>query len=168
MEKLNFFGVGPKIGIILLPWLAATIIISCINNHLFYFSSGGGNILFIAGIILMAFGLVFYLSTVRLLLKGLKETRLVTNGAFSLCQNPLYSSIILFIIPALSLLLNSWLILTTSITGYILFKLYIRNEYNELEKFFGEDYLRYKNEIPEFFPFPLKKWFLKNQGRIEK
>jgi protein-S-isoprenylcysteine O-methyltransferase Ste14 len=159
MEKLNFFGVGPKIGIILLPWLAVTIIISCIKKNLFSFTSGGGTILLIAGIILMAFGLIFYASTVRLLLKGLKETRLVTNGAFSLCQNPLYSSIILFIIPALSLLLNSWLILTTSITGYILFKLYIRNEYNELEKFFGENYLRYKNETPEFFPVPLKKWF---------
>jgi protein-S-isoprenylcysteine O-methyltransferase Ste14 len=159
MEKLNFFGVGPKIGIILLPWLAVTIIISCIKKNLFSFTSGGGTILLIAGIILMAFGLIFYASTVRLLLKGLKETRLVTNGAFSLCQNPLYSSIILFIIPALSLLLNSWLILTTSITGYVLFKLFIRNEYNELEKFFGENYLRYKNETPEFFPVPLKKWF---------
>ena len=168
MEKLNFFGVGPKIGIILLPWLAVTITLSCIKNHLFYFSSDGENILFIAGIILMAFGLIFYVSTVRLLLKGLKETRLVTNGAFSLCQNPLYSSIILFIVPALSLLLNSWLILTTSITGYILFKLYIRKEYSELEKFFGENYLRYKNETPEFIPFPLKKWISKNQVSNEK
>jgi protein-S-isoprenylcysteine O-methyltransferase Ste14 len=161
MGKLNFFGAGPKIGIILLPWLAATIILSCVKNNLFNFYKGNGHILLIAGIILMAFGLVFYLSTVRLLLKGLQETRLVTNGAFSLCQNPLYSSIILFIIPALSLLINSWLILTTSITGYILFKLYISKEYTELEKFFGENYLRYKNETPEFFPLPLKKWFSK-------
>jgi protein-S-isoprenylcysteine O-methyltransferase Ste14 len=159
MGKLNFFGVGPKIGVILLPWLAATIILSCVKSNLFNFFKGSGHILLTAGIILMAFGLIFYLSTVRLLLKGLKETRLVTNGAFALCQNPLYSSIILFIIPALSLLLNSWLILTTCITGYILFKIYIRNEYKELEKFFGENYLRYKNETPEFFPIPLKKWF---------
>ena len=156
MGKLNFFGVGPKIGIILLPWLAVTITLSCIKNHLFNFSATNGNILLIAGIILMAFGLVFYLSTVRLLLKGLKETRLVTNGAFSLCQNPLYSSIILFIIPALSLLLNSWLILTTSIIGYIFFKIFIRKEYHELEIFFGESYIKYKNETPEFFPYILR------------
>ena len=159
MEKLNFFGVGPKIGTILLPWLAVTIIVSCIEKNPFRYYTGSGHTLLIAGIILMVFGLVFYLSTVRLLLKGLKETRLVTNGAFSLCQNPLYSSIILFILPALSLIINSWLVLTTSITGYILFKLYIKKEYNELEKFFGNDYLKYKNETPEFFPLPLKKWF---------
>jgi protein-S-isoprenylcysteine O-methyltransferase Ste14 len=159
MGKLNFFGIGPNIGIILLPWLAATIILSSIKNSLFLYTSGSNNILLITGIILMVLGLVFYLSTIRLLLKGLKETRLVTFGAYNLCQNPLYSSIILFVIPALSLILNSWLILTTSVIGYILFKIFIKNEYNELEKFFGEEYLKYKRETPEFFPFPFKKWF---------
>jgi protein-S-isoprenylcysteine O-methyltransferase Ste14 len=105
----------------------------------------------------MIFGLGFYFSTVRLLLKGLRETRLVTNGAFSLCQNPLYSSIILFIIPALSLIMNSWLILTSCIVGYIMFKIYIKKEYTELEHIFGEDYIKYRNETPEFFPWASKK-----------
>lgn len=159
MGKLNFLGIGPKIGIVLLPWLAATIILSSLNKELFIYSSGNQNILLICGIVLMTFGLVFYFSTVRLLLKGLKETRLMTKGAYSLCQNPLYSSIILLIIPALSLILNSWLILTSSIIGYIMFKIFIKKEYSELESFFGEDYYRYRNEIPEFFPVPLKKWF---------
>ena len=158
MGKLNFFGIGPKIGIVLLPWLAATIIVSTTNKRIFAYTSGDNSFILISGIILMVIGLVFYFSTVRLLLKGLKETRLVTNGAFSLCQNPLYSSIVLFIIPALSLVLNSWLILTSSIAGYILFKIFIRNESNELEKFFGEDYIKYRNTTPEFFPLPFRKW----------
>lgn len=159
MGKLNFLGIGPKIGIVLLPWLAATIILSSLNKELFIYSSGNQNILLICGIVLMTSGLVFYFSTVRLLLKGLKETRLMTKGAYSLCQNPLYSSIILLIIPALSLILNSWLILTSSIIGYIMCKIFIKKEYIELESFFGEDYYRYRNETPEFFPVPLKKWF---------
>jgi protein-S-isoprenylcysteine O-methyltransferase Ste14 len=158
MGKLNFLGIGPRMAIVLLPWLAATIILSSIYKELFSYSSGRGNLLLITGIILMAVGLAFYFSTVRLLLKGLKETRLVTSGAFRLCQNPLYSSIILFIIPALSLILNSWLILTSSIIGYILFKIFIQKEYNELEKFFGDNYISYKKDTPEFFPEPLKKW----------
>jgi protein-S-isoprenylcysteine O-methyltransferase Ste14 len=93
-----------------------------------------------------------------MLLKGLKETRLVTKGAFYLCQNPLYAAILLFILPALSLLLNSWLILTSSLVGYIMFKIYIKGEYKELETFFGNEYLKYKSETPEFLPLPLKKW----------
>jgi protein-S-isoprenylcysteine O-methyltransferase Ste14 len=27
-----------------------------------------------------------------------------------------------------------------------------------LEEAFGNEYLKYKNETPEFFPFPIKKW----------
>ena len=159
MEKLNFLGIGPKIAVVMLPWLAATIVFSSIKDNLFVYTTGSRNFLFIAGTVLMVLGLIFYFSTVRMLLKGLKETKLMTQGAYSMCQNPLYSAIILFIIPALSFLLNSWLVLTTSIAGYILFKIFISTEYSELEKFFGEEYRKYKNETPEFFPFPLKKWF---------
>ena len=159
MEKLNFLGIGPKIAIIMLPWLAVTIVFSSITKNLFVYTTGSRNFLFIAGIVLMVPGLIFYFSTVRMLLKGLKETKLMTQGAYSLCRNPLYSAIILIIIPALSFLLNSWLVLTTSIVGYILFKIFIRSEYLELERFFGEEYLKYQKETPEFFPFPLKKWF---------
>lgn len=159
MPKLNFLGVGPKIATVLLPWLLSTIVLSTHFRKMFSFTHEKSSSLFICGIVLLIFGTVFYGSTVRLLLKGLKETRLVTNGAFSLCQNPLYSSIILFIIPSLSLIINSWLVLTTSIAGYIMFKIFIKKEYNELEKFFGNDYIKYQNETPEFFPVGVKKWF---------
>lgn len=156
---MNFLGIGPKIAIILLPCLALSIVLSSVKKDLFVFTAGSGRLIHTAGLIIMAAGLIFYASTVRLLLKGLKETKLVTTGVYSISQNPLYASLILFIIPALSLILNSWLVLSTSFIGYILFRIYIRSEYNELEKFFGESYLKYKNETPEFFPFPLKKWF---------
>jgi protein-S-isoprenylcysteine O-methyltransferase Ste14 len=159
MKKLNFLGVGPKIAIVLLPWLLVSIVLSTHFRKMFSYTNEKSSLLFICGIVLLIFGTIFYGSTVRLLLKGLKETKLVTSGAFSLCQNPLYSSIILFIIPALSLIINSWLVLTSAIAGYIIFKIFIRKEYHELEKFFGSDYIKYKNETPEFFPFPVKKWF---------
>ena len=157
MKKLNFLGIGPKIAIVLLPWLAASIILSSINIRVFKYASEASIVILTAGIVLMAAALIFYFSTVRLLLKGLKETRLMTTGPYKYTQNPLYAAIILFIIPALSLILNSWLVLTTSFVGYILFKLFIKHEYEELEKFFGEDYLKYKSKTSEFFPLPGKK-----------
>jgi protein-S-isoprenylcysteine O-methyltransferase Ste14 len=157
MKKLNFFGIGPKMAVVLLPWLGASIVLSCINIKFFRYTSGTSNILLIAGIVLMAAGLIFYFSTVRMLLKGLRETRLMTTGPYNLCQNPLYASLILAVIPGLSLILNSWLVLTSTITGYILFKIFIISEYRELELFFGEDYLKYRRETPEFFPLSFKK-----------
>ena len=68
------------------------------------------------------------------LLRGLKETRLITGGAYYLCRNPLYAAIILFIIPVTSFLLNSWLVLTTSLVAFTLFKVFIKREYVEMEK----------------------------------
>jgi protein-S-isoprenylcysteine O-methyltransferase Ste14 len=159
MEKLNFFGIGPKIGKIAIPWLVLSIIINQIFKPLFSFVPGKSMILMIAGIAVVVVGLVFYFATLQLLLKGLKETKLVTTGAFYLCRNPLYSSLILLVFPGFAFIMNSWLILSTSVVAYILFKLNIKDESRELEKFFGENYLKYKNETPEFFPFPLKKIF---------
>lgn len=158
MQKMSFFGIGPKIGIILIPWLVITIIISLLTKP-FSYTSGEKTYLMLSGAILLIVGLIFYFSSVRLLLNGLKSGKLVTSGTFSLCQNPLYVSFIFFLIPAVSLLINSWLVLTTCIAGYIPLKMYIKNEYQELEKYFGDEYLKYKAETPEFFPFPVKKWF---------
>ncbi len=157
MNKLSALGIGPRIAVVLLPWLVTSIVLSSNKIKLFKYSTEDSVILIIAGIVLLAAGLIFYFSTVRMLLKGLKETRLITTGPYGLCQNPLYTSLILFIIPALSFLLNSWLVLTSTFIGYILFKLFIKTEYDEMEKFFGENYIKYKKETPEFFPFPKKK-----------
>lgn len=160
MKKMDFFGVGPKIGIALIPWWAVTILLSCITNW-FTFTPESSTGLMLGGAILLLFGLLFYFYSVRLLLNGLKEGKLVTHGTFYLCQNPLYISFVLFFIPATALLLNSWLVLTSSLVGLILVKVYVSNEYQVLEEIFGDEYRRYKAETPEFIPLPLKKWLKK-------
>ncbi len=153
MNKLDFYGVGPKIGIYVLPWLAVTIILSLVFKETFNFFDDKNKVLFYTGLVILAGGLVFYFITIPNLLKGLKESRLVTSGTFSLCCNPLYAAIILFIFPGFALMMNSWLVLTTSVIGYIVFKVFIKGEYQEMEKFFGEEYRKYRAKTPEFFPF---------------
>jgi protein-S-isoprenylcysteine O-methyltransferase Ste14 len=159
MDKLNFMGVGPKIGMIALPWLAVSIIFTVFLDSKPTFFKNGNNILFYIGFALIITGGVMYFLSALTLLKGLKKTFLVTNGTYYFCCNPLYSALILFIIPGISFMMNSWLILTTSIVAYVSFKIFIKNEYAEMEKFFGKDYIKYKNETPELFPFPVKKLF---------
>jgi protein-S-isoprenylcysteine O-methyltransferase Ste14 len=157
MEKLNFYGVGPKIGRITLPWLAISIFLSIRYRSFFAFFKQTNNFLLFAGLVFLILGFIFYFSTVPLLLKGLKETKLVTSGAYKLCCNPLYAAILLFIVPGTSFVMNSWLMLTVSVAGYIAFKITIKEEYIEMEKVFGEEYLKYRKETPEFFPFLFKK-----------
>jgi protein-S-isoprenylcysteine O-methyltransferase Ste14 len=159
MEKLSFYGIGPKMARIVLPWLAVTITLTLIFKNAFTYTEEGSRTLFYAGLAILISGLVFYFLTIPLLLKGLKETKLVTNGAYYLSCNPLYASILLLIIPGISLMMNSWLVITTSVAGYIIFRIVIRIEYMEMEKFFGDEYRKYREVTPEFFPFPVKKWF---------
>ena len=158
MNKLNFMGIGPKIAAVTFPWLAAAIFLTLKFSSSFVFSATMDKFLFYAGLVLVTAGSAMYFLTVPSLLKGLKETKLMTGGTFFLCCNPLYSSIILLIIPGVSLIMNSWLILTTSVVAYSLFRIFIKSEYAEMEKFFGDDFRRYKAVTPDFFPVPLKKW----------
>lgn len=162
MKKMDFFGVGPKIGMVLIPWWFLTIGLSFVFES-FKFTTENSPGLMFGGAIVLLLGLIFYFYSVRLLLNGLKEGKLVTHGTFYLCQNPLYISFVLFFIPATALLLNSWLVLTASLVGFILVKLHISKEYQVLEEAFGDEYLKYRAETPEFFPFPVKKWFRKNR-----
>jgi len=159
MAKLNFYGIGPKIGRIALPWFGFTIVVSRLFKSFFSIYPGGSEILFYIGLAMLVSGFIFYFSTLPLLLKGLKETRLVTGGAYYLCRNPLYAAFILLLLPGTALILNSWLIFTAPVVGYILFKKNIQNEYNEMNSFFGDEYKEYSSVTPELFPFPLKKWF---------
>ena len=159
MKKLNALGIGPKIGMVAIPWLVITLFLSIYYRELFCFDQECDLALLILGIILLAIGLVFYAITVKLLLKGIKNTRLMTTGTYYLCQNPLYAAMILLIVPGIALLLHSWLMLTTCIVAYIMFKINIKSEYREMEAFFGEAYKAYQKNTPEFFPFPLRKWF---------
>jgi protein-S-isoprenylcysteine O-methyltransferase Ste14 len=157
MKKMDFYGVGPKIGRVLIPWWVVTIILSFTSEY-FRFTHERSITLMVVGSVYFFIGLIFYFTSVKFLLNGLKKGRLVTKGTFFLCQNPLYVSFVLMLIPAIGLLLNSWLVLTTCVVGFILMKVYISNEYQVLEEAFGSEYLKYKAVTPEFFPLPMKKW----------
>ena len=159
MKKMSFMGIGPRIGVIVLPWLAVTILLALKFKDSFAYFEDVKRILFFVGLSFVIAGSILYFLTIPAMLKGLINTRLITTGTYYLCCNPLYASIILFIIPGVSLMMNSWLVLTTSFAGYVLLKIFIKNEYEEMEKFFGDEFRKYRNETPEFFPFPLKKIF---------
>ena len=153
MKKPDFYGVGPRIGRIVLPFWAVTIALTFIFPSVFKFPAGCKTCTLWSGIIFLALALVLYGITVRNLVSGLKEGRLVTTGAFRYCQNPLYAVLLLLVIPGVGLLLNSWLVLTTPVVGYIAFKKYIGGEYEKLKELFGDEYLDYQKRTPEFFPF---------------
>lgn len=63
--------------------------------------------------------------------------------------------------PKIGRIFIPWLALTSSLVGFILLKVHVKKECQMLDELFGEEYLKYKRETPEFVPLPIKKWFWK-------
>jgi protein-S-isoprenylcysteine O-methyltransferase Ste14 len=108
----------------------------------------------VLGLIWFAIGIVFWICSAVYFLKYFKPGELITKGPFGLCRNPIYSSIIVFIIPSLALIFHSGLTFTISVVLYIGFKLSIHGEVNVLRRIFGEKYENYEKKVNEIIPFP--------------
>jgi protein-S-isoprenylcysteine O-methyltransferase Ste14 len=67
-------------------------------------------------------------------------------------RHPLYSSFILFVFPGLGFLFCSWLVLTTGLFAFILFKLFIGREDEYLEEKFGKQYREYAGSVRSLMP----------------
>lgn len=108
----------------------------------------------VIGIVWLGLGMIFWISSAISFLKHFKAGKLITRGPFALCRNPIYSSIIVFIIPSLALIFHSGLILSISLVLYIGFKISIHGESHVLRRTFGEEYEKYEKSVNEIIPFP--------------
>jgi protein-S-isoprenylcysteine O-methyltransferase Ste14 len=105
------------------------------------------------GYILLVPGLALWASAVVQLLTGFPQGKLVTSGAYSIVRNPIYSSVVLFILPAVALLTQTWVYLIPSIfllTGVMIF---IRKEERQLTDVFGDVYRNYTARVDRLIPF---------------
>lgn len=149
-------GIGPKLALLSLPYLAFTIFLTIKFKYAVNIASLTKipkDIIIIAGLILLVIGIVFYITTAMTFLRDFKKGILMKTCTYALSRNPIYASFIIFFVPAIALILNSWVILTVSLQAYIIFKLFISEEVTLLEKNFGDEYLEYKKKVNELFPF---------------
>jgi len=135
---------GFSLGMILLLEAAGGIQLSWTTAH--------EGVLIFLGALLAAVGFYFWLSGVRLIRKAFDEKRLLTKGVYAHTRNPVYAAFILFLIPALSLLMNDVLIVLSSVVLYAVFRINIGKEEDWLLQQFGDDYRRYAEEVPRLFP----------------
>ena len=108
----------------------------------------------VLGFTWLGLGIVFWIWSAIFFVKYFKPGELITRGPFALCRNPIYSSIIVFIIPSLALIFHSGLTFSISLVLYIGFKISIHGETNVLRRIFGEEYEIYEKSVNEIFPFP--------------
>jgi len=103
-------------------------------------------------LVLLIIGTGMVLDAARLLIRGIREGKLVTSGIYAATRNPLYAAYIYFIVPGIVLLFRSWLLFSVPLVMYVFFRLFIRREELWLEQNFGGEYLEYKNNVGLLFP----------------
>ncbi len=112
-----------------------------------------GTLMTATGALLTAAGIVMLVLSGKRVSKAFREGKLATDGMYSFSRNPLYAAWIFFIIPGLVVISGRVLWLLIPIFMYALFKLLIREEDDYLEQKFGGEYLSYKSEVNEIFPW---------------
>ena len=145
--KMTELGVAPLIAAPSFAYLAAAIVLHVRFFPLFAFTGTPGTALWIAGAVLIAFGLFMLLSSGLRILKAFREGRLLTDGFFAVFPNPMYAAFVLAIVPGLALVLNSWMVLIGSAVLYCLFRIFIHGEDRWLRAKFGRPYEEYRRRV---------------------
>lgn len=151
---MTLFGCGPKLGLFCLPYLVLSLTVMFKYPEFLNMGFIDSPLIKYVGFIWLALGIVFWIYSAVYFLKYFKPGTLLTGGPFALCRNPIYSSIIVFIIPSLALIFHSGILLSIALVLYLGFSLTIHGETIVLRRIFGEEYDRYERSVNEIFPFP--------------
>lgn len=153
-KKVTIWGIGPKLIITAVPYFSLASFLSSRFPHIFMLSFIPQFILKSVGGLLLLLGIVFFINTQKVFLREFKKGNLMTTGTYSICRNPIYATFIVFVVPSIAILENSWLAITTSILMYFVFKANIGKEYEYLRDKFGYEYIEYEKRINEILPIP--------------
>ncbi len=150
-KKMTIWGIGPKMILILFPFIVFFLILHFICFPAFIIPINYIYMI-ITGVILILIGAIIYIKSVLLINKAYFASELVTTGVYGYMRHPLYSAFILFISPGIVCIFNSWILFFIPILHYIIFRVLIKQEENYCLENFGEKYAHYKNSVHAIFP----------------
>lgn len=100
--------------------------------------------------------ILVYLSYVDIKKDFLRANKVTKSGIYTKVRHPMYLGLI-FLYIGFSLITSSLLVSIYSIIGILFIIWQAFNEEKHLINRFGKQYLKYKKQVPMFFPIKLKK-----------
>jgi len=159
---MTLFGCGPKLALLCLPYVILSLIVMYRYPEFFDLRFLDFPYVKVIAFVWMGLGVIYWTYSAIFFLKYFKPGTLLTKGPFALCRNPIYSSLIVFVVPSLALILHSGLIFSISFVLYLGFKISIHGETIILRRIFGEEYEIYERSVNEIIPFP--RYFFKGKA----
>ena len=151
-EKMSRWGIGPIFASLSIGYGLLMLIISHYSHPIFQISVVHYGALAILGVVLMVIGVPFFIISVVTVMRAYNADELVTGGIFRCCRHPLYASWVVFIVPGIVFIVNSWIGLTTPLFMYFILRILVKKEEAYLENVFGSEYLEYKKVVPCILP----------------
>jgi len=160
IEKMSRWGVGPIFAVLSTGYGVFILAISRYFYPFFRIPLLPQWLLSISGLVLILIGVPFLIISIVTVMKAYNADALVTRGIYGCCRHPLYSAWVVFIVPGIVLLVNTWIGLTVPLFMYILLcKLAVKEEVY-LDRIIGSEYVDYKMETPCILPYGyLKRLF---------
>jgi protein-S-isoprenylcysteine O-methyltransferase Ste14 len=159
-EKMTSWGIGPK-----LAFFSILYGLFIFTLHLHY----GARLrigflpyrmLATVGIALIVIGMIFFAAARRSFKSAFDAGILCTRGVYGMCRHPVYAAWVVFLVPGLVLLINSWAGLTMPPVMYVILKILVSKEEQCLDQRFGNEYRSYKKRVPAVLPLGwlTRKW----------
>src|SRR5512135_499401 len=98
-------GIGPKLALVCLPYVLLVVAVMRVHPEFGRLDALGSPGIRAFGLAWLAAGLVFWASSGIYFVTHFGKGKLITGGPFALCRNPIYASLIVFVIPSLGILL---------------------------------------------------------------
>ena len=151
-NKMTFWGVGPKYTLFSAVYCILTVALSKYFDPFFTIHFVSYDVLVTIATILILIGIPFYIVSLVTIKRAFVAGRLVTEKTFGMCRHPVYSAWIIFFVPGIMLLINTWIGLSASLVMYFLLLKLVKEEEVYLESVFGNEYLAYKERVPAVLP----------------
>jgi len=139
-------GSGHKIGLFVLPFLAAGVALNVLRPAWFAVGGRSAPLLVLAGVLLIP-GVIIWAWSVYLVLTRVPRGELITSGPFALVKHPLYTGASLLVLPAVGLLCNSWLWIALGGVFYLGCRLFAPREEKALAETFGPAWEAYTKQV---------------------
>ena len=146
------WGVGPRFSLLSVIYALFVFELTRFYDPMFQMSMANQRGLAAAGIALVAVGTLFVGAGMVTVMRAIRAGRLATTGVFGMCRHPVYAGWVVFVVPGIVLLVNSWIGLTIPPVMYLFLRILVRKEEAYLEKRFGTEYLAYEKRVPAVLP----------------
>jgi protein-S-isoprenylcysteine O-methyltransferase Ste14 len=144
---MKITGVAPKIAAPTFLYIIIAGLIDYWKRPVYNITNSNHTLLLVIGIIFILLGIIMVISAARKILASFRNNLLAKDGLFKIFRNPMYAAYLIFIIPGIAFILNSWLVLLAVLLNALLFIFLIKDEYKYLEEKFGDEYRQYLDKV---------------------